>query len=74
MHSSYNVNTSVKIRNLLFRDRLSQADLAREIGLSPSVLSSRIRGKSAFSAAEIKAIATFLRVSTDYLLSDEGVE
>ena len=74
MNTSYIINVSARIRNLLFQEDISQAELAREVGLSASVMSSRLRGKSAFSAQEIKDIATVLNVSTDYLLSDRGVE
>ena len=68
MNDSYIVNTSSKIRSLLFKKGMSQAQLAKEVGMSPSVMSSRIHGKSIVSAQEIKNIAKVLSVSVDYLL------
>lgn len=70
MNDSYIVNLSSKIRSLLFKKRMSQAELAKEIGMSASVMSSRIHGKSTFSVPEIKNIAKVLSVSVDYLLSE----
>lgn len=57
-----------RIQELLFEKRITQQDLAHEIGLTPATLSRNLSGTHAPKAEVIVAIANYFNVSTDYLL------
>lgn len=64
----------MKIRRLRQRDRLSQTELARRIGLSDSsrgYISEIENGKKIPPAELVVRIAHAFQVSTDYLLRDD---
>ena len=66
-----------RIRKVRVRYGMSQAELARRIGLSSTSMNQIESGKTPDPAASrVKAIADVLRVSTDYLLgrNDEASE
>lgn len=50
---------------------VSQAELARRVGMDPSALSRAVNGKRGLAVDELVAIARELRVSTDWLLVGE---
>lgn len=50
---------------------VSQAQLAREVGMDPSALSRALNGKRGLAGSEVVALAQRLKVSTDWLLLGE---
>jgi transcriptional regulator with XRE-family HTH domain len=52
----------MNVKWLLWRKRAGQKALAREIGVTPSVLSKKLRGESGWSATQIAITAQFLDV------------
>lgn len=50
---------------------VSQAQLARDVGMDPSALSRALNGKRGLAGSEVAALAARLRVSTDWLLLGE---
>ncbi len=50
---------------------LSQSDLARKAGLQPSAIAHFEAGRRKPSFANIRALATALNITTDYLLGSE---
>lgn len=65
-----------RVRVARARLRMSQAELARRIGISATSMNAIEAGQTDPRASRIKAMAEVLRVSTDYLLGmkDEGSE
>lgn len=58
------------IRAELARRRKTQAEAARQIGLTQQALSRRLRGKVSFSVTEIALLAEWLEVRPAVLLGD----
>lgn len=63
-----------KIRKLRKEKKLSQAELAKVIGMNANHLSRLERGVGLPSAEILKGLAVALEVSVDYLLSDEDTQ
>jgi transcriptional regulator with XRE-family HTH domain len=57
-----------RIRSARVRLRMTQADLARQIGISTTAMNAIEMGTTDPRASRILAIATALKVSTDFLL------
>lgn len=62
------------IRVLLMIHGLTQKDAAKQLGISASALTRKIKGDIRFSADEIAALADMLDVSADVLLGREPLE
>ncbi|MCL2675675.1 MAG: helix-turn-helix domain-containing protein [Firmicutes bacterium] len=60
-----------KLKELRLEKNLRQFDLAKIFNVAPNTISSWERGNSAPSIDELKVIAKFFGVSTDYLLGLE---
>ena len=58
------------VRAEVARRRVSQAAIAEHLGLSQPGVSRRLRGVTAFSAAELVAVAELLGVTAASLLED----
>lgn len=63
-----------RIRMARMRRRLSQAELARRIGISTNAMNQMEMGITDPRASRIKAIAEVLGVTTDFLLGRGEVE
>jgi len=59
---------AVIIRALMRQRDVSQTDLARELGLTQSAVSDRLRGRTPLREPELRAIADFLAVPVEQLL------
>jgi transcriptional regulator with XRE-family HTH domain len=59
---------AANVRAELVRKRISAAELARRMGVSPHLMSRRLRGDVAFSAPEIDSAAEALGIPVDELL------
>ncbi|WP_368731381.1 helix-turn-helix domain-containing protein [Leucobacter sp. OAMSW11] len=61
-----------RVHQLMWRARLSQTSFAPELGIGQAALSMKLRGRRGWSADELRTIARYFGVSTDYLfgLSD----
>ena len=57
-----------KIKRARKAQRITQIDLAQQIGLSPSFIGQIERGEKAASLETLEAICKALNVSADYLL------
>lgn len=57
-----------RIHTVMWRERVSQADLASVIGVSQSTLSKKLRGKVPITVGELVAIAEALGVEPGDLL------
>ena len=57
-----------KIKRARKAQRITQTDLAQQIGLSPSFIGQIERGEKAASLETLEAICNALNVSADYLL------
>lgn len=62
------------IRVLLTIHGLTQKDAAKQLGISASALTRKLKGDIRFSANEISRLADLLGVSTDVLLGREPLE
>lgn len=60
-----------RIRERLRELEMSQAELARRLGLGVDAMSFRMRGKTAFKAAEIPRVAEVLGIPAAELLGEE---
>lgn len=71
-HGAYGGNAAVRvgerIHTVMWRERVSQADLASVIGVSQSTLSKKLRGRVPITVAELVAIAEALGVEPGDLL------
>lgn len=63
---------SEKIRRLREERRLSQADLAKDVGVTPQLISLLEKGQRDPSLKIIKKIANALGVTASYLISGES--
>lgn len=57
------------VYGLLYRRKHSQKELAFALGITPSVLSKKLRGDSAWSARQVAVAASFLGVEPGRLFS-----
>lgn len=62
------VRVGERIHTVMWRERVSQADLASVIGVSQSTLSKKLRGKVPITVGELVAIAEALGVEPGDLL------
>ncbi len=58
-----------KLRGLMAERKITQAKLAKEIGISTNSLNMKLNGKTSFNESEIRSIAKCLDVSTDFLFT-----
>lgn len=58
-----------KVRNLREDADMNQSQLAKEVGMTQRKISYIERGRNEPSIDDIKAICTFFRISSDYMLS-----
>lgn len=58
--------TYTRILNILTKRKISQAELCRQVGINKNTLKNTEKGD--LKSDNLAAIATFLNVSTDYLL------
>lgn len=64
-----------KLKELRFKKKLTQAQVAQEIGIEQTSYGKYELGKAIPSVEVLQKLAEFFRVSTDYLLGrDENVE
>ncbi|MGV9216356.1 helix-turn-helix transcriptional regulator [Arcanobacterium canis] len=63
-----------QVRFWLFRRGLTQADLARALGLSIPTTSRKLSGKTAWSVTDLTRAAVLLRVGITDLLQREAME
>ena len=61
-----------KLRQAIHGKRCKSADVAKDTGISPSVLSRYLSGRNKPSSENIIAISHYLNVSPDWLLSSSG--
>jgi transcriptional regulator with XRE-family HTH domain len=64
LHIGYNVH------GLLYRQKASQRQLAHALGITPSVLSKKLRGESSWSARQIAVTAAFLDIDPGRLFRE----
>ena len=67
-------NMSRNIRSAMALNGLTQAKLAKRLGIAPSSLSNKLSGSIRFSAEEIAVMADVLHTSTDQLLGRGPME
>lgn len=60
------------VHYLLWQRRLTQLSVARSLGLTPSVLSKKLRGASGWSAKQVAAVAALLDVRAGELYETGG--
>lgn len=58
------------VHGLLYRRRNSQTQLALALGITPSVLSKKLRGESSWSAKQVAVTAAFLNVEPGRLYAE----
>ena len=67
--------TAAEAVALLCKNRdVTQHDLAKFLGITPSAVSQKILGKSTFTLSQIHRIADYFDVSVDALLGREPLE
>lgn len=66
-----NVRVSNEALSWLGRRRITQKVLAKELGMNAMSLSCRMKGKTAWSVAELGSVAALLDITLAQLLGDE---
>ena len=61
-----------RIHQLIWRQRISQAALAAQVGVTQSAMSKKLRGERPWYTAELIAAAAMLSVTVGYLFGEEG--
>lgn len=61
-------NLSTKLKELRMSQNLSQADVAKKLGISPSIVSGYETGERTPSTENLLALSYLYKCSTDYLL------
>ncbi|WEV67953.1 helix-turn-helix transcriptional regulator [Bifidobacterium sp. ESL0769] len=67
-------DVSVRLEGLLQETKLSRTSLAHLLGVTPSLISQKMKGRTNFTLDDIEKIADLFHVSTDYLLGREPME
>ena len=67
------MNINNKIKEIRRERGITQAELAKQIGIARNTLSYWENGKSDVDTANLKKIAAYFQVSTDFLLCQEEV-
>ena len=59
---------NIKLRNLIEEKNLTQKQVAKELNIAPSTMGGYVQGKSEPDFDNLKKIAKYFDVTTDYLL------
>lgn len=61
-------DTSVRVRELIRKNRLTQKDVAAEIGISQQLFTNKLHGRANYTLRDISQLAKVFDVSIDYLV------
>ena len=61
-------DTSARVRKLIRKNRLTQKDVAAEIGISQQLFTNKLHGRANYTLRDLSRIADFFDVSLDYLV------
>lgn len=59
-----------RLRGLMAEKNITQAKLAKAIGISVNAFNMKLKGKTVFNENEIKSIANYFNVATDFLFTN----
>ena len=64
-NAAYNEALGITVNQLLFEHRMTRKDLASHFGITPSVITRKLRGQVSWSAEELSIMATLFGLSLD---------